>query len=301
MRRRVFVVVFLAIVLLPALAVARPHASTGDRPPEAATVAEAQTRPFLATDIPEDAIVRASARRSFARLQRRLGARVGMIVSPAVAGARTLRFGHDLSGPSHSTIKVPISHAVMARYGGYGNAPARLRRDIRAAIRRSDNVATQRLYNSFGSATDSARQIERALAAGGDRNTRVVPGGAWGGTIWKLRRQMRYAQRLRCMPYSKAILAQMRLITRSQRWGLGRLPRRPAFKGGWSPGAGFGGGYLVRQMGQFSPAPGKVVAVAMYAKPFDGSLATGTKALSRMARWLSRQVLAERVTRPACT
>lgn len=238
---------------------------------------------------------RAGSAESFRRLERRFAFKGGVALGSAVRGARTFKIGHEPPPRSWSTVKVPVAHAVIAAHGGISKTPPQIRDDIRTAITRSDNAATTRLFNSLG--TNRAKRVERALKTGGDKWTRLVRGGGWGNTRWTLRRQQKFAAGLRCLRHARPIMKQMRSVVSEQRWGLGRLPRRPAFKGGWGP---TGGRYVVRQFGQVKAGPRHVLAVAIFAQPDSGSFDDATHALNEVARWIRRRVVAGRLLAPRC-
>ena len=83
----------------------------------------------------------------------------------------------------------------------------------------------------------------------------------------------------------------MRRVVPAQRWGLGAVGRRAAFKGGWGPGSAPGqpGTYLDRQIGTLR-IDGRTVAVAIASRPANGSHWTGTANLTALARWLVSHV-----------
>jgi hypothetical protein len=228
-------------------------------------------------------------------LEQHLGITAGVVIGPVRPGALAYGVGHSYGGSARSTIKVPISHAVMMLHGGFNKTPQRFRNDIRAAIRRSDNDATTRLFNSLGSRERAANRVQRQLRTAGDRRTHVI-GFPWGATHWTLRDQQRFAAGLSCLKFAKPLIKEMRRITSSQRWGLGRLPRRPAFKGGW----GTGSDGKVRQLGLIELAPGKHAAVALFANAHNSSFESAKRGLSAVARWTKRRVVAGRLAEPSC-
>jgi hypothetical protein len=73
-------------------------------------------------------------------------------------------------------------------------------------------------------------------------------------------------------------------VLSSQAWGLGSTEAGARFKGGWGPGTDRR--YLVRQMGVLDPAEGHQLVVAAAVIPNDGSFASGTAMLDRVAAWL---------------
>jgi hypothetical protein len=63
---------------------------------------------------------------------------------------------------------------------------------------------------------------------------------------------------------------------------------------------GVAGGWLERQLGIVT-VRGHRLAVAIAVAPRDGVHATGTRALTRIARWLVAHVDATRATEPGCS
>jgi hypothetical protein len=240
---------------------------------------------------------RPGSRASFARLRHRIHARAGVVIGPAARGSRGYAVGAPMTGRAWSTIKVPIAAAVIAKYHGYSHVPSYYRGQIKAALHRSDNGAAQTLFASLGSRAAAGRRMEQVMARLGDSHTRVSRNNGWGTTQWSLLGEEHFAAGLRCFAYGKSLMNQMTKVEPDQRWGLGRLSRKPVFKGGWGPGAG---GYLVRQLGQIKIGPSHVLAVAIYAKANDGSFESGAHALSRIAKWIPRHVIASRIAEPDC-
>ena len=240
-----------------------------------------------------------SDRKSFVRLSRQLGGRTALTVSGIGREPAIERLG-ELSGRvAWSTIKVPLALAVVRRGGA-----TRYAQLLRRAIAASDNQAAEQLWSSLGRPAAAGRAVERALAAAGDTTTSVqtrrVRAGftAFGQTRWPLAAQQHFIAGLPCVAGSARILDLMGGIVASQRWGLGstRLPAR--FKGGWGPDAA--GRYLVRQLGLLQLPDGRRVAVAVSTAPYDGQFATGTRNLTRVARWLTRRLNTAAVPRTGC-
>lgn len=202
------------------------------------------------------------------------------------------RLGPLQDGVAWSTMKVPISLAMLRQSGG--RLDPETRSLMHAAITESDNAAAEQLWSALGEPRVAAEAVERVLADAGDASTRVQetvtrPGyTAFGQTLWPLDAQQRFIAALPCLPNSASLLALMREIAPDQSWGLGSSGLPAAFKGGWGPDPS--GGYLVRQMGLLKLPSGGTVAVTMAARPADGSFAAGTAELTTMARWLASRL-----------
>ena len=63
---------------------------------------------------------------------------------------------------------------------------------------------------------------------------------------------------------------------------------QPCSKGGWGPDPD--GKYLVRQMGLLKTSSGYRAAVAITARPPDGTYASGQVLLSQVASWLKANI-----------
>ncbi|MBV7292426.1 hypothetical protein [Corynebacterium sp. TAE3-ERU16] len=180
-------------------------------------------------------------------------------------------------GPAWSTVKVPVSMAVL--YRGTGTVET-----VDRAITVSDNAALDTLWYSLGGGTDAAAATEEILRKAGDETTVppeiTRPGfSAAGQTAWALADQARFAHQMTCIPGAGAVLTAMNQITEAQSYGLGRIPGLP-FKGGWGPDDS--GDYLVRQFGVLQTPDGEV-GVALAVRPGDGTYDTGRAMLDRMA------------------
>ncbi|GGF23577.1 hypothetical protein GCM10007298_19400 [Williamsia phyllosphaerae] len=160
---------------------------------------------------------------------------------------------------------------------------------VEAAISNSDNASAEDLWASLGSAKSAARQVQAVLAETGDYDTIVQSGRVragftpFGQTRWSLRDQARFAWRLPCLPDASPVVAAMRSITASQKWGLASLDQS-ASKGGWGPDTN--GSYLVRQFGIVKGVRG-TTGVALVAAPKDGTFASGVNAIEALATWVA--------------
>ena len=204
----------------------------------------------------------------------------------AVGKTASLTVGRWRSGVAWSTSKVPLSVAALRR-SRTSTTKARVRR----AITVSDNAAAEQLWSSLGSPRTAGKRVQQVIRQAGDSHTvvqyRRVRAGftAFGQTKWALNNQARFAAGLRCLPDAKPVRALMGKITRSQRWGLGKVGRT-TFKGGWGP---VGRGYLVRQLGIIALPDGRTYGVAIAVWSPRG-FSRGTRDLSTIARWLGARV-----------
>ena len=210
-----------------------------------------------------------------------LGSRSGAIFS---AGGAVTEFGSLRSGAAWSTIKVPLAIAALTE---------ETQGLVERAITESDNDSARALWESLGSPGDAAAAVERVLAAGGDRETRVQtevvfpPYTPFGQTEWTLAAQHRFAAGLSGVPGAEPVLELMRRVIPEQRWGLAAVDPAAAIKGGWGPDPP--GRALVRQFGIFS-VDGRNVTAAIANEPEDGAYETGATNLTRIAEWVSAAV-----------
>lgn len=225
-----------------------------------------------------------TGQRSFAALERSLGGRSG--VAAASYGATPERAGSWTSGVAWSSIKVPIALTAI-RQGSADSGP------LRAAITASDNGAAERLWAGLGTPAAAADAVDRTLRDASDatthvQSTRTRPGfTSFGQTPWSLVSQARFAAKLPCLRGAETVLALMGQVVGDQRWGLGSAGVPARFKGGWGPDAR--GRYEVRQLGLLT-LDGKAVGVAIANAPADGTFATGTANLTRIAAWTAQHV-----------
>jgi hypothetical protein len=84
------------------------------------------------------------------------------------------------------------------------------------------------------------------------------------------------------IPEAAFVLTQMRSITSSQAYGIGRYPGA-CFKGGWGPRTG--GGYMVRQFGSFAVGGRPTyVSVGAEATTYEQGIAAVEQALRYYVR-----------------
>lgn len=231
---------------------------------------------------------RASWATSFAPVQKKLSGPAGVALFPvgSTRSSDLVTVGTWKTGVAWSTSKVPVTVAAQRRSSS-GTTKARSTR----AITVSDNRAAEQLWASLGTPTKAAARTQDVIRDAGDRSTvvqhrRVRPGfTAFGQTRWDLDDQARFAAGLPCLSDARGVVSLMGKVTKSQRWGLGQLPRT-SFKGGWGP---VGRGYLVRQLGIITLPDGSAVGVAIAVSSPRG-FTRGTQDLTTIARWLSGSV-----------
>ncbi len=242
-------------------------------------------------------------RASFDRLERSLGGRSGVAVSPLGIGHEVQAAGRMRTAVAWSTSKIPVAMAVLAA----GDEVAR-RPDLRQAITASDNAAAERLWSSLGSGGEAASAATAQLRRAGDGRTvvqsrRLRPGfTSFGQTGWRLSDQARFAAGMSCLREGRYVLDLMKDVVAAQRWGLGSASAEAQLKGGWGPGSrpGAAGGYVDRQMG-IVRVRGSRYAVAIATAPADGSHGTGIAHLTQIAKWVVAHVDVRSVsTSPRC-
>jgi len=219
---------------------------------------------------------------AYAALDESVDARIGVAFAPVGDPDAVQTLGSWASGPAWSTIKVPLSIALLREEGGGGVTD-----NMQAAITASDNGAAQAIWNELGSHQTAADKVSAVLADAGEQvevQPEVTRPGftAFGQTEWSLADQARFLAHAACDPAAAPVLDLMGQIIGGQRWGLGQLDGA-RFKGGWGPGVS--GPYLVRQLGLIPTARGEV-AVAIAAIPNSGQFGDGTAVLSTMASWV---------------
>lgn len=213
----------------------------------------------------------------FKDLQPSLGGHAGMAIMP-VGGTRLSAMGDWTTGPAWSTMKVPLTLAVLR---GNGNTSTY---QMSAAITESDNAAADGLWQSLGTPDRAAQAVEGVLHEGGDTTTKVPATrsrpdySAFGQAQWSLADQVRFASRLPCLPDSDTVLNLMGQVVWGQQWGVGRLDDA-RYKGGWGPDPA--GGYLVRQFGLVATPTGQM-AIALAAQANSGRFDEGTQILDKL-------------------
>ncbi|BBY97915.1 serine hydrolase [Mycolicibacterium fallax] len=222
----------------------------------------------------------------FEALEAELAAQIGVAFAPVGRAGESTAMGAWSSGPAWSTIKVPLSIALLRQDGERG-----VTANMRAAITQSDNAAAQAIWDELGAHQAAADKVGAVLAGAGEpvsvQPEVTRPGfSAFGQTQWSLESQARFLANSACTPGDQPVLALMGEISSGQAWGLGTIDGA-RFKGGWGPGTD--GLYLVRQYGLIS-GPNGDVAVAIAAIPNSGGFGDGTAVLNRIADWLAEQL-----------
>jgi beta-lactamase class A len=153
----------------------------------------------MSTPRPSRDVLSPADRTSFARLQARLGGRIGLAVSGLGQGQQVERLGAVNSVIAWSTSKVPIAMAIYD--AGLGSAQ---QTNLRAAIAASDNAAAERLWAALGGGTQAAATADAQLRAAGDNHTQIQPNRLrpdyteFGQTLWKLTDQARFTAGMAC-------------------------------------------------------------------------------------------------------
>lgn len=254
-------------------------------------------------------VLMAGATSSFDALAESLGGNVGVALGPVGTGAME-QLGPLQSGSAWSTIKVPIAARVIEDAGGADTVPPATRDLISRAITASDNAAAASLWEQLasrhGGPPGAAAAVGELLAAAGDAQTTVSTLGRdgfspYGQTEWSLTEQATFVSALFAGCVAPAAAPELRTlmsqVVSDQRWGLGATGLPAYFKGGWGPGTD--GRYLVRQVGVIE-RDGSAIAVALAAIPADGQLATGTAAISQLARWVVDNAAWDEASPQAC-
>jgi hypothetical protein len=219
----------------------------------------------------------------FVRLESKLNASVGIVLSAIGSKQAQIILGKWRSGPAWSTIKVPL---VIA--GAREKNPPAITATMDAAITRSDNAAAEAVWAGLGEPVTAAHKVEAVLRSTGDptivQSQKVRPEfTAFGQTDWPLTDQVAFTSAAYCDGTNTPVFDLMGRIEPDQRWGIGTVAGSQ-FKGGWGPSPT--GSYLVRQIGVV-PAPQGMVAVALAVQPASGNFDDGTADLTEMAKWLS--------------
>jgi hypothetical protein len=259
-------------------------------------------RPGAANARPAAGQLRPGAAAAFRRLEATLPGPVEVALLP-LRGGRVTHLGGDAPARGWSTTKVPVLVALLRRRGAAGLSP-RERAEARLAITASDNPSILELFGALGGPAAASGYVQAVLRASGDATTIVAtappPAGAvtsFGQTEWTPGAAARFFRALAIgalLPPAQTayVLGLMERIVPAESWGLGSagFAVPVAFKGGWGPGPG--GRYLVRQSGIVAPGSRRGVAVSLVAHPpaGPGSFATGTRMLTRTARWLRAEL-----------
>ncbi|MGV9680814.1 hypothetical protein ACWDSJ_36555 [Nocardia sp. NPDC003482] len=221
----------------------------------------------------------------FAETAPTLGGRVGLAIA-AVGGERVSSMGDWTTGPAWSTMKVPLTLAVLRSNGNTSTY------QMSAAITESDNSAADGLWQGLGTPDTAAKALEAVLREGGDTSTKVPPNrvrsdySSFGQAEWSLADQARFASHLPCLPDADSVTDLMGKVVWGQQWGLGKL-EDAEYKGGWGPDAS--GNYVVRQFGVVTVPAGKV-AIALAAQANSGTFEDGTTILNKLATLIDKHL-----------
>lgn len=265
-----------AIALTGCTSAAEPAAGPpGSEPPPTATAVNTLLPPV----IPAAPAPRVDLGQSFAAVTEQIPGEVSVSVT---SGSTMHTFGGAVTGPSWSTIKVPVAIAAMRA------APLQATDYLSATIARSDNAAAESLWSLLGTPADAARAVELVLHDAGDSVTVVqserIRAGftAFGQTDWTGPAQAAFAWQLPCVSGSGEVIAEMKQIAPDQQWGFAGDDGAAA-KGGWGPAPD--GSYLVRQLALLRGEAGSL-GVAMAVAPDDGTFQSGVAALDQLADWV---------------
>lgn len=226
-----------------------------------------------------------------------LGAEVGGTIG--LPGAEPAVFGSLQSGSAWSTIKVPLTLAVIEEAGGVSDLSSDQLAQIHSALTASDNEAAAALFDYLvqrqGSVEAASQGVGRVLVAAGDSETQVSTQGrdgfsSYGQTEWALSNQHWFMEALvgGCVGDAdgrQLVLNEMQQVS-SDTWGLGSLGLTALWKGGWGPGTD--GRYLLRQMGAVQ-INGQQYVVTLMVRPAGGDFETGQAVASKVAAWLAEQ------------
>ncbi|WP_280258623.1 hypothetical protein [Nocardia wallacei] len=221
----------------------------------------------------------------FKDVQPSLGGHAGIALM-AVGSDRLTSMGDWTSGPAWSTMKVPLTLAVLRANGNTGTS------QMSAAITESDNSAADGLWQSLGAPDKAAQAVEAVLREGGDTTTEVpatrrrAEYSAFGQAEWSLADQVRFASRLPCLPDADTVVGLMGKVVWGQQWGIGRLDNAQ-YKGGWGPDPS--GSYLVRQFGLVTTPSGQM-AIALAAQANSGGFEDGTQILSKLGALVGKHL-----------
>jgi hypothetical protein len=219
----------------------------------------------------------------FTKLENKLHATMGVVISAVGANPKQLVFGDWVSGPAWSTAKLPVTITALREEN-----PPTVTDSMRAAITESDNAAAESIWEQLGDPVTAAHKVEAVLGKYGDPTTvewrKLRPQfTAFGQTIWSLTNQARFTAAAMCDSGNAPIFTLMGQVENGQRWGLGVIPDT-RFKGGWGPSPT--GNYLVRQLGVLKMPTG-LTTVAVATQPASGSFNDGTQELTEVSKWLN--------------
>ena len=230
--------------------------------------------------------------------------RYGDSAAVAVAGLD----GADVSGTGDnrapyawSTAKLLLVAQTLQDAGGPSGLSDEQRSLISRSLSASDNEAAAELHRQLaathGGLAGAADAMDGLLRKAGDRSTIVSTVGrdtysTYGQTLWPVSEQARFMAAIArgCVLDADSttfLRDQMGQVVTEQRWGIGEVGSS-AFKGGWGPDPD--GRYLVRQVGLVPAGDGAPYAVAITARPADGTFEGGQQLAGDVAHWLQQHV-----------
>lgn len=250
---------------------------------------------------PQPVLVPPGAAASFAALIARLPGQVGLAVAPLAAGPIEA-FGPARVAHAWSTSKVPVLVTLLRQDEATSQVlNSQQANEATLALEQSDNASIEALFSDLeerdGGLTAASGSVQQTLRAAGDQKTMVntAPNDegftTYGQTEWSLAGEVTFYRALArgCLldrPDTAYVLALMRNVIPSQRWGAGSAGYPSyvpvAFKGGWGPDSA--GKYQVRQTAIIGSGSRGYV-VSMLALPESGAFSDGTAMLSALAAW----------------
>lgn len=282
-------------------------ATTSTTPVPATTPAQPRLEPPLGSTVP------AGAAASFAALESQLDGSVGLAAAPLGQGP-VQSFGQFQTAHAWSTSKVPVLVTLLRDDENDGEPlNPEERTDATLALEQSDNAAIEALFSILeqihGGLVPASAAVQQELRTAGDEGTTIntAPNDegftTYGQTLWPVADEVIFYRALArgCLldPQDTAyVLALMRSVIPSQRWGAGAAGYSAAvplaFKGGWGPDSN--GDYQVRQTAIVGSG-NRGYVVSMLARPASGAFADGTALITALATW-ARQNLDLNAARP---
>jgi hypothetical protein len=227
----------------------------------------------------------------------RFGNRAAVAVTD-LGGAPIVRAGDARPPYAWSTSKVLIVAQTLLDVGGPAGLSGTQRAKVTAALSASDNDAAKFLYDQLvarhGGVAATAAVLTALVRRAGDPRTSVSTVGrstftTHGQTLWPVEQQAQFMSSLgrNCLLDANStdyLIRELSAPVAWQRFGLGSIDS-VGYKGGWGPDPD--GAYLVRQMGLVRTSSGHFAAVAITARPADGSFASGQALLTEVAAWIA--------------
>lgn len=275
--------------------------------PPAATVTVPPDGGTSALNAPNVGVGQLLTAADLAQFAERFGDTAAVAVAP-LDGEPISATGDTRSPYAWSTAKVLIVAQTLKDAGGPEGLTADQVDLIERSLSASDNEAAAALHrqleDSHGGLQGAADAMADLLRSAGDTDTVISTVGrdsysTYGQTLWRVDEQARFVAALvrGCVLPAAAtdfLVEDLGNVVEDQRWGLADAGS-PAFKGGWGPDPD--GQYLVRQLGVLRAGDGNDYAVAITARPGDGSFESGQQLLTDVAQWVDQRV----TTAPAAT